>query len=136
MTTHKLILYSEKLAQYLERVKKGSDEREAMRQVIKKEKNERPEMVYLTFLCYACVQERTWLTLSYPPLKPSLSLSISSSQQQSLSFSHILLNQPMSQVFLSLKDFIMLNNILHKLTSIQFPLFSSTLSVPIFLLTI
>lgn len=92
MTTHKLTLYSEKLAQYLERVRKGSDEREAMRQVIKKEKNERPEMVYLTFLCYACVQERTWLTLSYPPLKPSLSLSISSSQQQSLSFSHILLN--------------------------------------------
>ena len=102
-------LYSDKLA-HLERCKKGSDdigskglrEREAMRGVKRKEKNERPQIICLVFLC-ACVQERAWLTLSYPPLKhtstPSLSLSLSLFQYPLpkavslfLSFPHILLN--------------------------------------------
>jgi hypothetical protein len=74
MTTHKLTLYSEKLAQHLERVKKGSDEREAMRQVIKKEKNERPEMVYL-HSCATLVYKKE-LGLPYP-IHLSIPLSLS-----------------------------------------------------------
>jgi hypothetical protein len=80
-----------------------------MRGVKRKEKNERPQIICLVFLC-ACVQERAWLTLSYPPLKhtstPSLSLSLfqyplPKAVSLFLSFPHILLNSLVSS-FLSL----------------------------------